>query len=136
MSDYRTPGVYTEEISTLPPSVVPVETAIPAFIGYTQKRPFTEIKAVRISSITEYHALFGGPAPEKFPGISVSKAAGADFFSVDTPPPAPSKPSFWLYYQLQLFYANGGGPCYIISVGDYSETISKDKLIKGLDALS
>ena len=34
---YKTPGEYIEEISKLPPSVAAVETAIPAFIGYTQK---------------------------------------------------------------------------------------------------
>ena len=34
---YKTPGVYVEEISTLPPSVAEVATAIPAFIGYTEK---------------------------------------------------------------------------------------------------
>ena len=34
---YKTPGVYVEEISLLPPSVAQVETAIPAFIGYTEK---------------------------------------------------------------------------------------------------
>ena len=32
---YKTPGVYVEEISKFPPSVAEVETAIPAFIGYT-----------------------------------------------------------------------------------------------------
>ena len=34
---YKTPGVYIEEISLLPPSIAEVETAIPAFIGYTEK---------------------------------------------------------------------------------------------------
>jgi Phage tail sheath protein FI len=34
---YKTPGVYVEEISKFPPSVAEVETAIPAFIGYTEK---------------------------------------------------------------------------------------------------
>ena len=37
MADYKTPGVYVEEISTLPPSVAGVATAVPAFIGYTEK---------------------------------------------------------------------------------------------------
>ena len=37
MATYKTPGVYVEEISTLPASVAQVETAIPAFIGYTEK---------------------------------------------------------------------------------------------------
>jgi len=31
----RTPGVYVVEESKFPPSVVEVETAIPAFVGYT-----------------------------------------------------------------------------------------------------
>ena len=33
----RTPGVYVVEESKFPPSVVPVDTAIPAFVGYTQR---------------------------------------------------------------------------------------------------
>ena len=33
---YKTPGVYIEEIAKFPPSVAQVETAIPAFIGYTE----------------------------------------------------------------------------------------------------
>ena len=36
-TSFKTPGVYVEEISTFPPSVAQVETAIPAFIGYTEK---------------------------------------------------------------------------------------------------
>jgi uncharacterized protein len=37
MAEYKTPGVYIEEIPHLPPSIASVETAIPAFIGYTEK---------------------------------------------------------------------------------------------------
>lgn len=135
MSTYKRPGVFIEEVSTLPPSVVPVETAIPAFIGYTENLPPGEGKAFRINSLTEYHALFGGPSPEVFLDIAVSKEAEADSFSITSPPTKPKAPTFWLYYQLQMFYANGGGPCYIISVGDYTETISSAKLTEGLDAL-
>ena len=36
-TSYKTPGVYIEEISKFPPSVAEVETAIPVFIGYTEK---------------------------------------------------------------------------------------------------
>ncbi len=38
MAEYKTPGVYIEEIPKLPPSIASVETAIPAFIGYTERR--------------------------------------------------------------------------------------------------
>ncbi|MCC8170894.1 MAG: hypothetical protein LIP00_03725 [Parabacteroides sp.] len=32
----------------------------------------------------------------------------------------PCTPFYTLYYHMLLFYANGGGPCYIVSVGDYN----------------
>lgn len=34
---YKTPGVYIEEQSAFPNSIAQVGTAIPAFVGYTQK---------------------------------------------------------------------------------------------------
>ena len=40
--NYKTPGVYVEEIAKFPPSVAQVETAIPAFIGYTAQGPKNE----------------------------------------------------------------------------------------------
>ncbi|RWX51820.1 hypothetical protein VU01_10777, partial [Candidatus Electrothrix marina] len=64
---YKTPGVYVEEIVKFPPSVAPVETAIPAFIGYTEKAQ--EIspddllnKPTKIGSLAEYELNFGGGA--------------------------------------------------------------------------
>src|SRR5262245_45495929 len=61
---YKTPGVYIEEIPRFPPSIAPVETAIPAFIGYTQiAKDVTDgdlnLKPTRISSIVEYERFFG-----------------------------------------------------------------------------
>ena len=60
---YKTPGVYVEEISVFPPSVAQVETAIPAFIGYTEKAEkdgenLTN-KPTRITSLLEYESYFG-----------------------------------------------------------------------------
>ena len=61
---YKTPGVYVMEISKLPPSVAQVETAIPAFIGYTHKAadPLGDLnlKPKRITSLLEYESYFGG----------------------------------------------------------------------------
>ena len=62
---YKTPGVYVEEITTLAPSVVAVETAIPAFIGYTEKATDgggdnLRFVPTRIKSLLEYQSLFGG----------------------------------------------------------------------------
>ncbi|WP_216713245.1 phage tail sheath family protein [Taishania pollutisoli] len=40
-----------------------------------------------------------------------------------------------LYYHLRFFFANGGGPCYIVSVGKYGQDLEKDKLEKGISLL-
>ncbi|MCI5138673.1 MAG: phage tail sheath family protein, partial [Candidatus Electrothrix sp. AR1] len=58
---YASPGVYVEEISTLPPSVAEVSTAVPAFIGYTEKGQAAENgpQVERISTLLEYKTLFG-----------------------------------------------------------------------------
>ena len=48
------------------------------------------------------------------------------------------KASFNLYNSMRLFYANGGGSCYVISVGTYGQdpvpTINADVLANGLEA--
>ena len=67
MPTYRTPDVYIEEISVFPPSVAEVETAIPAFVGYTEKVGLItadDLKNVprRIKSLLEYESYYGkGP---------------------------------------------------------------------------
>lgn len=69
MPEYKTPGVYIEEIPKLPPSIASVETAIPAFIGYTEKAQLKEPGDLlntpkRISSMLQYEQYFGGPQLE------------------------------------------------------------------------
>ena len=43
---------------------------------------------------------------------------------------------FSLYNSLRLFYANGGGPCYIVSVGSYKDKLSQEALLRGLEAVT
>lgn len=131
---YRTPGVYIEEISLLPPSIAEVETAIPAFIGYTEKAKKNNQSLLnvptRITSLLEYKTYFGGADLEK--GITVNitdtyDTAGNLSRAIEVPDPS-TKSKFLMYYSLQMYFANGGGPCYIVSVGDYTATISKTDL--------
>lgn len=105
---YSTPGVYIQEIATLPASVAQVDTAIPAFIGLTKSGTTTP---TRISSMAEYVENFGG-APESVFTIDIN----ADAVASATVPATPN-PTIGLYYHLQMYFSNGGGPCYIISVG-------------------
>jgi phage tail sheath protein FI len=40
-----------------------------------------------------------------------------------------------LYYSMLLFFQNGGGPCYIVSVGNYQDDLDADKITAGIDVL-
>ena len=75
MPVYKTPGVYVEEISTLPPSVAEVATAVPAFIGYTDLGPSetAEPKVVRVATLLAFTSEFGGAAQQRF---SLSEGTG------------------------------------------------------------
>lgn len=118
----KTPGVYIEEISKLPPSIAQVETAIPAFIGYTEqaidsREQSLNLKPYRITSLLEYRRYYGGPQAET--GIVVN-IKGTDVNArIDL---EKGRSKFQMYYALQLFFANGGGPCWIVSTGDYEAT--------------
>jgi Phage tail sheath protein FI len=120
--NYKTPGVYLEEISKFPPSVAQVETAIPAFIGYTAKGP--ENEPTRISSMLEYETIFGQAKPESFTFTINDGVVEAQV----TPSP------FKMYYAMQMYFANGGGDCYVVSAGAYS-AVDFNELKAGLDTL-
>jgi phage tail sheath protein FI len=255
---YKTPGVYVEELDAFPPSIVGVETAVPVFIGYTAKAEKNgrslALQPIRIGSMVEYTAVFGGahkyafkftpmaitaayvkdaeekakaaeaaqtaaaqkvtdagtdetkkasaqkekdaadaevaklrPAAdklkanfEKTPAGAAEKAAAAAEKELDdakkkTPAATQAEldalkdkaaplrkkaneaaaaaavprdvrigdqdyglvlgKNFYLYNCLRLFYANGGGNCYIVSVGTYDAAPSDADLTKGLDAV-
>ena len=122
MPEYKTPGVYIEEISKLPPSITSVETAIPAFIGYTEKAQLKEPgdltkKPMRITSMLEYALFFGGPQPETTISVTIDKTQPN---KVDVQGKVTDPSKYLMYYSLQMFFINGGGPCYVVSVGDYS----------------
>jgi len=122
---FKTPGVYIKEIPSFPPSIAEVETAIPAFIGHTEQavyngRPITE--PVRITSLLEYETLFGRAQKETAISVTITDTTSNGIttrsFKPDIDAAAQSK--FKMYYSLQMYFANGGGPCYIVSVGDYT----------------
>ena len=134
MPTYKTPNVYVEEVATLPPSVVPVSTAIPAFIGCTEKAGSNGEYAgtpIRISSLLDYTTIFGGAYATNFTvtlNADEQITQVADSSGQDTP-------AYLLYYALRMFFDNGGGSCYIVSVGDYSEPASKQAFLDGLAAV-
>ncbi|AXY73782.1 phage tail protein [Paraflavitalea soli] len=129
-STYKTPGVYVEEISLFPPSVAQVETAVPAFIGYTEKAfkngESLLKKPTRINSLSEYEAWFGVG-----PNVTYNVYLDTNDAVMQVIPSS----TFYMYESLRLFYENGGGKCYIISVGDYGGTAQIAELTGGLGPL-
>lgn len=118
MASYKTPDVYVEEISKLPASVAQVETAVPAFIGYTERNTYNGKsylnKPKKVTSIVEFEQMFGG-APPIAPTVTLDSVNN----SVESV--SLGNNTFYLYDSLRLFFDNGGGKCYIVSVGTYSD---------------
>jgi len=127
-----TPGVYITEKNAFPNSIVPLATAVPAFVGYTEKAVWNNKDLhhipTRISSLAEYQAIFGSGPKTLFQLESDAKTvfkcsvAGVRFF---------------LYNCLQLYFANGGAACYIVSIGNYTDITQPAPIdfFGGIDAL-
>ena len=150
----KTPGVYIIEESAFPSSVVQVATAVPAFIGYTEKADnqgkSLSNKPWRITSMSDYHTYYGGaPIPMFSLSQPVAQAAGArrrataeaatdvagfsfggNSYSLDR-----VGASYLFYYSMRLFFQNGGGPCYVISVGGYNDDIDDAKMSAAIQLL-
>jgi phage tail sheath protein FI len=134
---YNTPGVYIKEVSVFPPSVAEVETAIPAFIGYTDKaeergEDLTNTPK-RIKSLVEFELYFGGPPRPNTLNVTLD--------ANNAPTRVEVVHDFLLYYSMQLFFANGGGDCYIVSVGQYgisgsANAVDNTELQDGIDAVA
>ena len=137
-TSYKTPGVYIEEISKFPPSVAQVETAIPSFVGYTEQAVVdgvdyhaeSIVKPVKIGSLPEFEFFFGSapdPTTIEIELKSDNSVKSATVNGVNL-----------LYDSVRMFYANGGGDCFIVSVGDYNTAdsdVDKQELLDGLKSI-
>ena len=174
MAVMKTPGVYIIEKNAFPNSVVQVATAVPAFIGYTEKAVNGNVSLDKIphkiTSMLEFESFFGGaPKPEfkielwkerptqgkddpkplgKGPDDAVLQPempqaeftakgpTGSDRFELFQ-----TNTAYALYGAMRLFFLNGGGACYVTSIGTYDEgkdkkgMIKADPMIEALDRL-
>jgi len=146
----KAPGVDITELEAFPRSIVGAETAVPAFIGYTEKAvKYGKLiwnKPTRIGSLADYSEIFGDSYEPKYKIEKVDDPEKADF-SVrvkDGDPPynyytvsQVGATKFYLFNSLRFFYENGGGKCYIVAVDSYENgaTIDKGKLIAGLNII-
>lgn len=109
----NTPGVYIRETNNFAPSIVGVSTAIPVFVGFTEIVPIGD---TLITSMLDFVSVFGKPYSTIYAvNLNSTEIITADF-------------NFYLYDSMELYFRNGGGPCYVISAGEYaaSSTSYKD----------
>ncbi|HLF64388.1 MAG TPA: phage tail sheath C-terminal domain-containing protein [Saprospiraceae bacterium] len=123
--DYKTPGVFIEEVALFPPSVAAVATAIPAFIGHTaitqDAGQVTLInRPIRITSLLDFTQLYGGPYNPVTYTVQVNPAAAFTILEVT---PVNGR-RYYLFDAVRHYFDNGGGPCYIVTVGDYVTPVS------------
>nr|WP_321235689.1 phage tail sheath C-terminal domain-containing protein [uncultured Psychroserpens sp.] len=138
LATIKSPGVYINELDGFGNAVVPIATAVPAFIGYTPQASYEGVSYTnvpkKITSFAEFQAIFcypdpAAPAdpskqykpeyylvkqkeqPEKGQYVTIS----GDFYSILPDP----NTIYYLYNSIKLFYDNGGGDAYIVSVGTY-----------------
>lgn len=145
-NNIKTPGVYINELNGFPNSVVPVATAIPAFIGYTPKASYEgksySFKPVKITSFQDFQAYFMlqrnsdaiNPPKQYAPSYYLTKQKeepvkggymelNGAIYTLDPDP----NTVYYLYNSVRSFYENGGGDAYIVSVGGYG--VAKGKPI-------
>ena len=140
-SNIKTPGVYINEINDFQNAVVPVATAVPAFIGYTPQAEYEGEsyynKAQKISSFNEFQAIYMLPdpsasvqqySPQYYLVEQKQQPNGGDYLTISGKYYAiVSDPNtiYYLYNSIRLFYENGGGDAYIVSVGSYGAAAGK-----------
>ncbi len=146
-SAIKTPGVYVTEIDAFPPSIAQVDT-IPAFIGYTQKALDPNAKNLpldvngnnliniptQITSLLDYETYFGREQLETGLTITIDQTTDAnDNILTENITPAftaNKQSNHTMHAAIRFFYANGGGMCYIISIGPYKAGVG-DALVPG-----
>jgi phage tail sheath protein FI len=132
ITNLATPGVYIDEVNAFPNSVVQVATAVPAFIGYTPSASYEGksylMKPVKITSMNDFNAFFTNPAAakqyapvywvtkqKKAPVAGEAYGFNGDIYTVE-PDPATI---YHLYNSVRMFFQNGGGTAYVVSLGAY-----------------
>ncbi len=143
------PGVYVQEKTVTSGPIVAVATAVPAFVGYTEradnKGASLRNKPWRITSWAEFVTYFGEAPPRAFrlhPAALLEGETGEDLWTPDGPCANQSyllectSTVYLLYDSMRLFFQNGGGPCYVVSVGGFNDPVSAVALMAGIDVLT
>jgi phage tail sheath protein FI len=118
------------------------------YYGGPPAASFTITKIPPAAAAAPAPAPAGGAAPAPAPAVAPAPAAAsqdpnivADFIATDSTGAKigytldPVGDTFILYYSMMLFFQNGGGACYIVSVGNYNDGLDGAKLSAGIATL-
>ncbi|TDB53527.1 phage tail sheath family protein [Photorhabdus luminescens] len=118
------PGVYIEEDTSLALSVSQGDTAIPVFIGrFSSEENNSPLQVIRVSSWLDFTTQY----PLNPVSISITSTPINPSVQLEEKPIIDAaatnisvvyKPS---YDALRLYFQNGGGPCYILSLKDIND---------------
>jgi phage tail sheath protein FI len=119
--------------------VAVVPSAVPAFIGFTEfavqkLEDDLVLKPYRITSMAEYVQHFGdAPKEDKITvKVTETKVDGkTESLAFEAKADESKLSKNIMAYALRLYFANGGGPCYIVSTGKYAAP-SDTELLKAL----
>lgn len=109
-----TPGVYLRQERPLFPQPQ-LELALPVVMGYTEKGG--DLPLTLVGSLNEYEELFGGSDKRLQVSVDLSKSTPEKQFTAINANKYALR--HLMYYGMRLYFDNGGGPCYILSVGNY-----------------
>ena len=123
------PDIHIQEQSGLLAPELSGADTVAAFIGYTEKGQL--LTPTRIWSLWEYEKLFGQAELTRFDVVVDTSSGEAASYTLTSPPGL----AYYMYHSVQLYFANGGGECQVVSVGSYGDTIEVAQLLAGLNKL-
>ena len=123
------PDTYIQEQSGLWAPELSNSDTVAALVGYTEKGPL--MKPALVHSLREYEKLFGQAEVTRFNATINASAGETAGYAVSSLPGL----AYYMYHCIQLYFANGGGACRIVSVGSHTDAINIGQLLAGLDLL-
>ena len=129
---FSTPDSYLEERTVQPLSITPGATALAVFIGYTRKAVDTDGNDLTdvltpVNSLLDYEAYFGGAECAGFDVLIDANGSAARVSAAGT--------RHYLYQSIDLYFRNGGGSCFILSIGSSLDPVTRKDFERGLAVL-
>ena len=123
------PDTYIVEQTGLRTPELSGSDTVAAFVGYTETGPL--MKPVLVRSLREYEKLFGQAETTPFDVVVHTPAGEAASYALASPP----RLVYYMYHSIQLYFANGGAVCRVVSVGSHNDAIHVDQLLAGMALL-